>query len=242
MITVELSADTSLALPHWEPQCVADHLSDHIWPSYMRLRLTGFRSCLAGASFVAVTGAMGDEAGQWRTFGEREVYSAPDVQVRQVDVELAGGERVWHHVVRLHRVALMALVDEPGRVLLVRRHRLVPDRWGWEVPGGPVDEGEGPVEAAGRELADSTGYGAGRFTHLITFQPVAGSVDAEHLVFVGQDPVQVGEPTVTGEVGRAEWVPLGSVPGLIASGEVWNAGSLVALLWLLTMDGQAVAH
>lgn len=77
---------------------------------------------------MAVISAMGDEAGRWRTFGEREVYSAPDVQVRQVDVEPAGGERVWHPVVCLHRVALMALVDEPGRVLLLRRHRLVPDR------------------------------------------------------------------------------------------------------------------
>jgi ADP-ribose pyrophosphatase YjhB (NUDIX family) len=185
---------------------------------------------------------MGDEAGQWRTFGEREVYSSPDVQVRQVDVELAGGERAWHHVVQLHRVALVALVDEQSRVLLVRRHRLAPDRWGWEVPGGLVDEGEGPDEAAARELEDSTGYRASRFMHLITFQPVAGSVDAEHFVFVGQDPVHVGEPTASGEVGRAEWVPLGSVPGLIATGEVWNAGSLVALLRLLTMDGQTVSH
>lgn len=201
-----------------------------------------FRSATAGASFVAVTGAMGDETGRWRTFGEREVYSAPDVQVRQVDVELAGGERAWHHVVRLHRVALMALVGEPGWVLLLRRHRLVPDQWGWEVPGGPVDEGEEPAQAAVRELEDSAGYRAGRVTHLITFQPVGGVVDAEHSVFVGQDPVQIGEPTVTGEIGRAEWVPLGSVPGLIAAGEVWNAGSLVALLRLLTMDGQAVSH
>jgi ADP-ribose pyrophosphatase YjhB (NUDIX family) len=185
---------------------------------------------------------MGDEAGRWRRFGECEVYSSPDVQLRQVDVELAGGERVWHHVVRLHRVALMALVDEQGRALLVRRHRLVPDRWGWEVPGGPVNEGEESAEAAARELEDSTGYRAGRVGHLITFQPMAGVVDAEHVVFAGQDPERIGEPTVTGEVGRAEWVPLGSVPGLIAAGEVWDAGSLVALLRLLMMDGQAISH
>jgi ADP-ribose pyrophosphatase YjhB (NUDIX family) len=191
---------------------------------------------------VAVTGAMGDEAGQWRTFGEREVYSSPDVQVRQVDVELAGSERAWHHVVGLPHVAMMALVDGQGRALLVRRHQLVPDRWGWEVPGGPIDEGEEPAEAAARELEDSTGYRAGRVGHLITFQPMAGSVEAEHVVFVGRDPEYVGEPTVIGEVGRAEWVPLGSVSGLIAAGEVWNAGSLVALLRLLTMDGQAISH
>lgn len=193
------------------------------------------------ASFVAVTGATGDEAGRRRTFGEREVYRSPDVQLRQVDVELAGGERAWHHVVRFHRVAMMALVDEPGRVLLVRRHRLVPDRCGWEVPSGPVDEGEDPPQAAVRELEDSTGYRVSRFAHLITFQPMAGLVDAEHVVFVGQDPALVGEP-VAGDVGRAEWVPLGSVPGLIAAGEIWNGGSLVTLLRLLTMDGQAVSH
>lgn len=167
---------------------------------------------------------------------------SPGVQVRQVDVELSSGERVWHHVVRLHSVALMMLVDDHGRVLLVRRRRLVPDRWGWEVPGGPVDEGEETAEAAARELEDSTGCRAGRVQHLITFQPVADSVEAEYSVFVGQDPEQVGEPTASGEVGRAEWVPLGSVLELIAAGEVWNGGSLIALLRLLTMDGQAVSH
>jgi hypothetical protein len=38
-----------------------------------------------------------------------------------------------------------------------------------------------------------------------------------------------------------EWIPLGSVPGLIASGEIWHAGTLVALLRLLTMDGPVQA-
>ena len=167
------------------------------------------------------------------------MYQSPEVRVGQVDVEMAGGERVWHHVVRLHRTAMLALVDEQNRVLLVRRHRIVPDRWGWEVPGGLVDEGE---EAAARELEDSAGYRAGRVEHLITFQPMAGSVDAEHVVFTGQDPQHIGEPAGAGEVARAEWVPLGSVPGLVAAGEVWNGGSLVALLRLLTMDGRAVSH
>jgi hypothetical protein len=32
-------------------------------------------------------------------------------------------------------------------------------------------------------------------------------------------------------------VPLASVPGLIAGGEIWNSGSLVALLRLLMPGG-----
>jgi hypothetical protein len=58
------------------------------------------------------------------------------VWLGQVDVELPGGERIWHHVIRLHRSAAMVLVDDADRVLLLWRHRVVPDRWGWEVPGG----------------------------------------------------------------------------------------------------------
>ena len=34
-------------------------------------------------------------------------------------------------------------------------------------------------------------------------------------------------------IGRAEWVSLESVPGMIAGGEVWNSGSVVGLLQAL---------
>lgn len=151
----------------------------------------------------------------------------------QVDVELPGGQRFWHDVIRLHRAATMALVDETDRVLLVWRHRFVQDRWGWELPGGLVDEGEEPAEAAVRELEEETGYQAGRVEHLITFQPRAGTVDGEHFAYLGRDPERIGDPTEVNEVARIEWVPLASVPGMIAAEEIWNAGSLVALLRLL---------
>jgi hypothetical protein len=77
---------------------------------------------------------------------------------------------------------------------------------------------------------------------LIAFQALAGTVDAEHSVFVGRGPKRIGEPTVMDEVARAEWVPLGSVPGLIAAGQIWNAGSLVALLQVLAAGGRAASH
>jgi hypothetical protein len=44
----------------------------------------------------------------------------------------------------------------------------------------------------------------------------------------------VGEPTEINEVERMEWVPLSSVSQLIDAGEIWNSGTLVALLQLLT--------
>jgi 8-oxo-dGDP phosphatase len=181
---------------------------------------------------------MSDEPGIWRTFAERAIYDSAWVRLGQVDVELPDGERFWHHVVRLHRAAVMMLLDERERVLLLWRHRFIQDRWGWELPGGLVDEDEEPAEAANRELEEETGYRAGRVEHLITFEPMPGRIDSAHFVFVGREPERIGEPTEVNEVTRMEWVPLGSVPGLIAAGQIWNAGSLVGLSQLLMKDSR----
>ena len=179
---------------------------------------------------------MGGGASRWKTFGERVIYDNPWVWLGQVDVELPDGERFWHHVVRLHRAAMMVLVDDSNRVLLLWRHRFLPDRWGWEIPGGLVDADEEPADAVARELEEETGYRAGRVEQLITFQPIVGSVDSEHVVFVGRDPQRIGDRADASEVTRMEWVPLGSVPELITAGKIWNAGSLVALMRLLMED------
>ena len=165
--------------------------------------------------------------------GERTIYDSPWVWLGQVDVEPPGGDRYWHHVVRLRTAALAALIDDQDRVLMLWRHRFVPDRWGWELPGGLVDDGEEPAEAANRELAEETGYRAGQLEHLVTFQPMPGTIDAEHYVYTGRDPRQVGEPTDLTEAARVEWVPLVQIPALIAAGEIWAAGSLAALPLLL---------
>jgi len=171
--------------------------------------------------------------GAWRTFGERAIYDCPGVWLGQVDVGLPGGERVWRHVVRVHRSALMVLLDERARVLWLWRYRFVQGRWGWELPGGLVDEGEAPGEAAARELEEQAGYRAGEMRRLVSFQPFAESADGEHVVFVGRGGERVAdavswEAIAGGRVGVA-----GVGAGMIAAGQIWNSGSVVGLLQAL---------
>ena len=177
-----------------------------------------------------MTEAVGDGQGRWRTFGERAIYESPEVWLGQVDVGLPSRERIWQHVVRLHQAAAVVLLDGEGRVLLLWRHRFVQDRWGWELPGGLVDQDEESIEAAARELEDHTGYRAGQLEHLITFQPVAEVADGERVVFAGRDARKAGDPATSEGIERTEWLPLESVPELIAAGQVWNAASVVGLL------------
>ena len=83
------------------------------------------------------------------------------------------------------------------------------------------------------DLEEETGYRAGRVEHLVTYQPMVGMVDSEHDIFIGRDPEKFTEPVELNEADRIEWVPLSSVPELMASGQIWNSGVLIGLLGLL---------
>ncbi len=148
----------------------------------------------------------------------------------QLDVELPGGERIWWDVVHLFRSASAVVVDGNGRLLLVQRNRFVIGRLGWELPGGPVDEDEEPQEAAARELEDQTGYRASKLYELLRFSPEPRSVDGEHTIFLTRSPERIDSEIATWDIGRVEWIPLESVPGLVASGEIWAGATLVGLM------------
>ncbi|MGD2218506.1 MAG: NUDIX domain-containing protein [Gemmatimonadales bacterium] len=59
-------------------------------------------------------------------------------------------------VFREHKVAAGVIIERDGELLLVRR-RMTPRRGLWTFPGGFVDSGEDPAEAAKRECREETG-------------------------------------------------------------------------------------
>ncbi|GGM31117.1 NUDIX hydrolase [Micromonospora yangpuensis] len=142
-------------------------------------------------------------------------------------------ERFGHHVVRLGHVAVIAMVDEQERVLMLRRYRFIPGRSAWELPGGMVELGEEPADAACREAEEETGWRPRVVQRVVTFQPMIGMVDSPHDVFVGWGAVKVGTPTDPEEAGPVEWIPVNELPGLLARGELAGAGTLVAVLHVM---------
>ena len=148
------------------------------------------------------------------------------------DVELPDGRRFDHHLVRVRASAGVAAVDDLGRVLLIWRHRFIPDTWGWEIPGGRVEPGEEAAEAAAREVLEETGWRPGPLHHLLDARPSPGLTDGVHHIFRAEGATLVGAPTDV-EAERIEWVPLNATPELIARGEIGSASTMCALLYLV---------
>lgn len=165
--------------------------------------------------------------------GQRLVYENPWVNLELVLVRTPDGRQFEHHVVRLQRVVLAAVISDDQHALMMWRHRFATDEWGWELPGGIVDAGEDGAATAAREVEEETGWRPGPLEHLISFQPMPGMVDTPHEVYLARAAEKVGEPTDAEEAARIEWVPLSRVLDLAAKGEILGSGSLVGLLYLL---------
>lgn len=171
----------------------------------------------------------------WKHHGERVVYESSWLVVGLADVELPDGRRFEHHLVRVRPAAGVAAVDGRGRVLLIWRHRFIPDTWGWEIPGGRVEPGENAAQAAAREVVEETGWEPGALRPLMELRPAPGLTDGVHHIFRADGAVRVGEPTDV-EAERIEWVPLTDVPALIEAGRIGSASTAAALLMLLATE------
>jgi 8-oxo-dGTP pyrophosphatase MutT (NUDIX family) len=169
---------------------------------------------------------------QWKNLGEHTVYENPWLRVNLADVELPGGRHLDHFLLRQRPVALATAVNDDNEVLLLWRHRFIPDSWGWEIAAGVVEEGEDFEAAAAREMLEETGWRPGPLSHLLTVEPSNGLSDAQHHVYYSESAEYVGHPEDDFESSRREWVSLKAVPDLIARGEIRSANAVAALLML----------
>ncbi|CAM3746805.1 NUDIX hydrolase [Nocardiopsis rhodophaea] len=189
---------------------------------------------------------MSDSTGdlpEWRIHGERVIYDNRWVQLTLMDIEPPGVERFEHHVVRLHHVAIAAVLDDQDRVLMLRRYRFVPDKWGWELPGGILDPGEDPATAAAREVEEETGWRpTSALKKVLTFDPMVGMVDSPHDVLIGHGAEFIAAAPDEGEeAGKVAWIPLSEIPGMIERDELLGSGTLVALLHILAFGDRGNA-
>jgi 8-oxo-dGTP pyrophosphatase MutT (NUDIX family) len=166
---------------------------------------------------------------KWLVHAERLVDDTPHVRISLADVEIPGHARFTQYVFRMRRVVVTAVLDDEGeRVLLMRRHRFIVDRWVWELPGPHRHRRNRPAAAAAREVEEETGWRPRAIEFVLSCQPLIGNADYPQDLYLARGAQQVGEPGAD-EAAEVRWVALADTPAMIASGEILGAVTVIGV-------------
>jgi 8-oxo-dGTP pyrophosphatase MutT (NUDIX family) len=187
-----------------------------------------------------MTGSLQDEFAP-RTVTHREtVFSGMVWDVVRDTVDLGDGGVVRREYINhTGAVAVMAL-DEHDQVLFIRQYRHPVRMELWELPAGLLDvQGEPPLQAAQRELAEEADLRADRWDVLIDwFNSPGGMTEALRLYLArGLSAVPEAERHLreAEELGMpVRWVALDRARDDVLAGRLHNPGSVVGVLTRVT--------
>ena len=147
----------------------------------------------------------------------------------------------WEYVSRARgiRAAVILAVDEAAHVLLVEQYRIPLGKPCIELPAGLIGdhgEAEDPLEAAGRELEEETGFRAGRLESLGEFWSSPGMVSESFTLVRAHGLTKVGPGGGTdGEDITVHRVALADLPKAVTD---WRSrGYAIDVKLLLLLGG-----
>lgn len=195
---------------------------------------------------MAAAAGIGDELGRRPVLARERLFAGRIFDVEAQEFELGGGRIRREVLVHPGAVAVVA-VDEHDRLCLVHQYRHPAGGTLWELPAGLLDvDGEGPLAAAQRELAEEVDLVADRWQVLLDLSTTGGGSTEVIRVYLAEGVREAPEAFArTDEEAEMErrWVPLDEVVDAALSLRLHNATLLAAALALRALrDGGRAAH
>ncbi len=158
------------------------------------------------------------------------VYQGRVLNLRLDTVRVKNGAVTLREIAE-HRGAVAILpLDDAGNVTLVKQWRAAPERVMLEIPAGTLELNENPLDGAPRELEEETGLTAARWDFLTRFFPSPGILTEEMFLYLARDLTQGAQRLMDDEDIQVSVLPLDDAIARIATGEIGDAKTIVALL------------
>lgn len=166
------------------------------------------------------------------TLNSEVVYSGRLLHVSRDEVRLPDGKSsVREYITHPGAVVIIPIADN-GEVILERQHRYPLHRDFIELPAGKIDAGEDTLACAQRELREETGYTARDWQYVTTVYPCIGYTDERLVYYLARGLEFSGRQPDEDEFLEILQLPFAHALGLIKSGEICEAKTVVGLFWL----------
>ncbi|MBF0687902.1 MAG: NUDIX hydrolase [Cellulomonas sp.] len=170
----------------------------------------------------------------WQTVTSRVAYENPWITLREDDVVAPDGRPAVYGVVELRPSVFVVALTDDDEVVLVTTDRYTTGPGSVEVPAGGTD-GQDPLVAARRELAEETGLTAREWTPVGEIDALNGVARAVEHVFVARGLSPVTDAAGTAQEQAAEGitavrtVPFADVLAMVRTGEIRDGETVAAL-------------
>lgn len=146
-----------------------------------------------------------------------------------------------HHLISEGRRHRKEVVVHPGAVVilpvldaqtivLIRNRRYAVGGYLVELPAGTLEKGEDPINCAGRELLEETGYLAHRMKLMTSFYASPGVLTEKMHVFIAYDLEKREQELDVGEDIQVLPVTIGEAVEMIRTGEIQDAKTIAAVM------------
>lgn len=169
-------------------------------------------------------------------YRSRRVYTGRVINLDVDEVRLPNGAEAELEMIRHPGAsAVVPVLGDPASddptLVLIRQYRHAADGYLYEIPAGRLNPGETPAQCAVRELAEETGYHAGRVEPLFTMFTTPGFTDERIHLFRAVDLTAGPTAWEPDEIMSIERMPLSQAMALIEAGEIRDAKTALAILY-----------
>jgi ADP-ribose pyrophosphatase len=148
-------------------------------------------------------------------------------------VQYPSGRKGVREIARHPGGAVVVPLLDDGRIVMVQQLRYPFGRHLLELPAGKLGPGEDPAIAAGRELAEETGWIAGDLEKLVSIYTSPGFCDEELHIFLGRQLRESpeGHRREEGEFSMTvQLLPLETAVERVVRGEIQDAKTIAGVL------------
>ena len=158
------------------------------------------------------------------------LYEGKRVNLEMHHLQLDDGRRIEKEVL-IHNGAVVILPFlNADTILLIRNRRYTVNETLIELPAGGLEKGEIPINAAGRELAEETGYVAGRLQRLLDFYASPGIITEKMHTFAAYDLRPVNQALEDAEEIEVLPVPFADALRMIQERRIVDGKTIATLL------------
>lgn len=207
-------------------------------------------ACNGGAGVVRVLAdtllmqapvSAGADSGPYTTLSSRLVFAAePFVSITREHLRLKDGREIddYYLITQPDYAVTVALLPD-GKLVMLREYSHGAGRTVLSLPGGMIEPGEAPLDAARRELREETGYGNGRWEDLGDFVCHGSQGCGKAHFFLARNVVpiggmDIGDPEHVGQV----QLSMEEAKCAIMQGEISILGHAAALAMVLALRYQ----